>query len=201
MCFYSFRLFFQHVAVHASTPIKARKYKFLKRGEGLKRFEHGNYVSTKGPTHRKEQTNPKNVLKTKFMEFEVPPKFPPVKQVKSRPGLPLKLKLKQPKISSNRDQHDGDNNVTQKNNLQKNLTERNLTTKYLTKNDLNKKSKQLENVFSIDNAKQESDAKRSSFEEKENTDDKEHMMGNLIQQNKDRNGNINGIFLKRYRTS
>ena len=81
--------------------MKNKRHKFLKRGEGLKRFQRGNnaFIPTKEKEKNKKsalQNQQPNKKKNVVLNIEPPlhnraPKAAPVK--KTRPGLPLKLKL------------------------------------------------------------------------------------------------------------
>eukprot|EP00111_Clytia_hemisphaerica_P017199 TCONS_00050903-protein len=90
--------------LNTSTPMKNKSHKFLKRGEGLKRFQKGNnaFIPTKEKEKNKNKKpayhnkQPKN-NKAVVMNIDPPPPNKASKTAlvrKTRPGLPLKLKLK-----------------------------------------------------------------------------------------------------------
>ena len=87
--------------------MKKKKHKFLKRGEGLKRFERGMnaHIPKKENPNRKKESG-SGISSKKSMAFTIKPPSPsnqlkPV--VRTKPGLPLKLKLNRPKVSADRE--------------------------------------------------------------------------------------------------
>lgn len=88
--------------------MKKKKHKFLKRGEGLKRFEIGNLKKSKENAEKikAEKLKKQQQKEKKGVQFTIdaPPKLltqqnakNSAKTQKSRPGLPLKLKLRRSK--------------------------------------------------------------------------------------------------------
>ena len=96
---------FQENVLNTSTPMKNKRHKFLKRGEGLKRFQKGNnaFIPTKEKEKQKKNSNKKTSNNTQnqttkkkgvVLTIEPPPQTKPALVRKTRPGLPLKLNLK-----------------------------------------------------------------------------------------------------------
>ena len=95
----------EHDVLNTSTPMKNKKHKFLRRGEGLKRFEKGNNAfQPKKSNNKKKNLQVKN---NKGVAFDIQPPPPPTHSnhatketlTKKKPhiGLPLKLKLNRQK--------------------------------------------------------------------------------------------------------